>query len=713
MTNVIELYRAPHALPAELKAIKGWLLWKSEQHFGEAKPRKVPYYIDGRRRAGTQGSPADVDALATFDRVCLAASKGGYTGIGLAILPQWGITAADFDAVIDESGAVNREVEALIACTYSEISPSGRGVRAFFTGTVPANRKDNSGSPQVEFFTSKGFVTVTGNLTAACELLGLDETMVPVTPEVMALYTARFGAGKASAASTEEIDPRLAREMLDAIDPDPSHNEWFNVALGLHHQYGKDGFELWDEWSKRGKTYPGERVMRQKWRSIRNDDANPVTFATVKKMARDAGWIEDMTGEFVAIVEEVDAVTGEVEAPLPKLSRDKVGRILATVDNLNIALRHEPSAKLKLAYDSFRDEIMFSTDKGKNWQTFKDVDYVTLRIRLERKGFKPIGREVIRDVVALVADDCKFDSAELWLTNLPAWDGVSRIATFLPAYFGAEDTPYARAIGSYIWTAMAGRIMSPGIKADMCPILVGEQGIKKSSAVAAMVPDVEYFCEISFADKDTDQARKMRGRLVAELGELRGLHTAEMERIKAFITRTHEDWTPKFKEFNTTFARRLVFVGTTNQIEFLADETGNRRWLPCRVKRADVESIVRDRLQMWAEAYAQFIVSGVAWEDAEQLGRDQHHHHMIADSWEEVVREWLDQIGTDGVKNADRKFLRIRDVLKWALNFDDKVISRKEENRMGKVLRAIGYEKGHFWHEGKTVNAWVYTKVPF
>lgn len=109
----------------------------------------------------------------------------------------------------------------------------------------------------------------------------------------------------------------------------------------------------------------------------------------------------------------------------------------------------------------------------------------------------------------------------------------------------------------------------------------------------ALSPDPAFFTEISFAEKDDDLARKMRGRLVAEIGELRGLNTKELESIKAFVTRTHENWIPKYREFATQFPRRLVFVGTTNEDEFLADKTGNRRWLPVEVSKVDVKAIKR------------------------------------------------------------------------------------------------------------------------
>ncbi|EXI92413.1 MAG: putative P-loop ATPase [Candidatus Accumulibacter sp. BA-94] len=290
---------------------------------------------------------------------------------------------------------------------------------------------------------------------------------------------------------------------------------------------------------------------------------------------------------------------------------------------------------------------------------------------------------------------------------------MPRIDSFLPSYFSADDTAYARAIGAYTWTALAGRVMEPGCKADMAPILVGEQGIRKSSGVAAMAPAHDFFCEISFTEEEADLARKMRGRLIAEIGELRGLHTRELDHIKAFVSRTHEDWIPKFKEFHTVFPRRLLLIGTTNQEEFLADETGNRRWLPIRVGRVDVEAIARDCLQLWAEGRDRFVLDGVAWSDAERLARDQHQAHMITDSWEEIVREWLDQLGADGVKNASRRFLRLNDVLRFALNFDTKNITRREELRVGRVLQLIGYERKVVRDGDKLFKAWVDLRIPF
>lgn len=363
---------------------------------------------------------------------------------------------------------------------------------------------------------------------------------------------------------------------------------------------------------------------------------------------------------------------------------------------------------MDIRHDGFRDEIMFAT-KGDDWRPFRDADYSRLRIKLEQTGFKPIGRELIRDVVLMVSDEKLFDTAIFWLNGLK-WDGRPRVEQFLQAYFGADDSEYVRAVSTYLWTAMAGRVLVPGIKADMVPILVGEQGAAKSSSVAAMVPSPDFFTEISFHEKDEDLARKMRGRLVAEIGELRGLHTRELESIKAFITRTHENWVPKYREFATSFPRRLVFIGTTNKDEFLADETGNRRWLPVRTGRADIDAVKRDHAQLWAEARELFGLLGVAYQAAEELAKPVHKEHTITDPWAEEISRWLvEQEPLTGEIPQARDFLQISEVARGALRLEAKQVGKREEMRISNSLRECGYERTKKRVNGKP--AWVWVRV--
>jgi Virulence-associated protein E/Bifunctional DNA primase/polymerase, N-terminal len=406
----------------------------------------------------------------------------------------------------------------------------------------------------------------------------------------------------------------------------------------------------------------------------------------------------------------IEPKPGDTELPLllPAFERNRQGEILSTVGNLQLALRRADVCDVHVGYDAFNDELMLAPWKTTDWRNFTDADYVRLRVRLEAGGFKPIGRELIRDVVGLVADDNKFDSAQLWLERLE-WDGVPRIEEFWTKYFNTEHSDYAKSCGLYIWTAMAGRVIQPGVKADMVPILVGDQGVGKSTGVAAMVMDPNHFMEVKLDDNEVEMARRMRGKLIGEIGELRGLHSREIEHVKAFVTRTHEEWVPKYKEFSTKFPRRLVFIGTTNNDEFLADETGNRRWLPLRVRDVDLAGIKADLLQLWAEGAARFREGGVQFREAQQLAGAVHAEHTISDPWEEAIRHWLaeDSFGTDGVGiKQGQTLFKITSLMQGALGMNVQQLARKDELRVGRILRGLGYEKTRVRDSGHQIKVW-------
>ena len=397
------------------------------------------------------------------------------------------------------------------------------------------------------------------------------------------------------------------------------------------------------------------------------------------------------------------------QQPWPDFTREKSGRIHATLPNVCKALRRSDLCMYEIGFDLFKDEIMKAGPGTSDWVPFKDSDYARVRIQLEKLGFRPIGPVMVRDGIGLIADENRFDSAQIWLDSL-VWDGVPRVSGFLRDYFEVEENDYTTAVSNYVWSALAGRVLEPGVKADMVLILVGLQGAGKSTAVSSMVPDLQFFTEISFSEKDDNLARMMRGRLIAELGELRGLNTKDLEGIKAFITRQQESWIPKWKEFATSYLRRTVFIGTTNADEFLADETGNRRFLPVKTGNVDVAAIARDCFQLWAEARDIYKLLGIQWRGVEELAKPAHAEHAISDLWEEPVRGWLDAANDlTGIAPADMPYLRSVDVLQSALNMDAKNISRREQMRIGKVLRSVGYKPKKIWMDGKMVNVFMPT----
>ncbi|MFM0387778.1 VapE domain-containing protein [Paraburkholderia dipogonis] len=403
--------------------------------------------------------------------------------------------------------------------------------------------------------------------------------------------------------------------------------------------------------------------------------------------------------ELVEIENDFDKLPAEPN-PRPVYQRDSNGKVLALVGNVVKALRFPFECGAHIARDEFRAQNMI------DGRVATDEDITELQMRLEARDFLKLGKDLVRDAFYKVAFENQYDSAIEWIGAL-RWDGVPRTERFLMDRFGADDTPYTRAVSRYMWTALAGRALSPGIQADMVPTLVGPQGIGKTQGVKAIAPAPELFCELGFAERDVEASRKMRGRLVIELGELRGMSARDVEGVKAFITRQTELFRDLYRNNMVEFHRRHLFIGTTNKDQFLSDDTGERRWLPVRVTKCDPSAIERDRDQLWAEAAVAFQQHGIAWRDAQRLAAAEHDEFKLQDEWEPTVLAWMheDEGFGSGMPSA-RDFLRTDEVLIGALRFEAKTIRPGDSMRIAAILKKYGYERAQIRINGR--KAWVY-----
>ena len=275
--------------PAEIRELQGWLIWRVEVN--EAGKRlKVPYYANREKRYGKNGGAHERTKLVTFAAAVNAASRHGFDGVGLALMPEFNLTVLDFDHCVS-GGRLNDKVAAMIADTYAEFSPSGTGVHAIYRGAMP-NKKSHANAERwgFETFHSKGFVTFSGNVLDTCSLLGNEDTIAPVSPTVMTEFKARFGQrekpeGTAPSAERLGLSQVEAREWLARLDPDLGYDEWLRTGMALHHEFGDEGLDLWDEWSGGGSKYAGSDSLMTHWRSFGRGDGPPITMRSVAKLA--------------------------------------------------------------------------------------------------------------------------------------------------------------------------------------------------------------------------------------------------------------------------------------------------------------------------------------------------------------------------------------------------------------------------------------------
>lgn len=536
------------------------------------------------------------------------------------------------------------------------------------------------------------------------QLLSAWQALIPVTAEPPPRRT------KANVRKLADLAPGLA-QTLNQHDPDAPYDQWLAVGMALHHETrgSPEGLALWNEWSAAGQKYKGIGDLEIHWRSFRLEHANPITLASLRtETAAEADEFADLddapadTAPVAPLAVPPDR--SKLREQLGTVRRTKAGTIEARLSNVTLVLGIPQIAGVDLALDEFQDVVMVSPSGKDEWRPLTDTDYVELRVLLETTGnCEPISQEMMRHALMLVADRNRMDTARLWLESL-RWDGVERIEHFCPDYWGTANGEYERHVGLYLWTALAGRIMDPGCQADMVPVLIGKQGIGKSRGVQAMVPAPEHYVEIRLDEGDDVIARKCRGTVIGELAEMRGLRGSEIERTKAFITRTHEKWVPKFKEFATTYPRRFIIVGTTNDEEFLPTDTEHRRWLPLHSDGVKVDLIRAHREQLWAEALTRWSVEGVIWRGMDDLARDARDAASGEDAWLEDIARWLDEVIAEGGPSA--KYLKMHDVLTQAVGLDARQYNRTHELRAARILRSLGYERHTVREVGRVVKVW-------
>ena len=241
-----------------------------------------------------------------------------------------------------------------------------------------------------------------------------------------------------------------------------------------------------------------------------------------------------------------------------------------------------------------------------------------------------------------------------------------------------------------MWTALYGRATTvQGIKADIVPVLVGKQGARKSTLVRVLAPREDLAGEISLETRDADLARQLRGKCIAEIPELVGMSKKDVAAVKYWISLQKDSYIQKYQERETVAPRRCLMMMTTNVHDFLTDPTGNRRFAPIEVGQIDIETVERDRLQLWAQAKVIFEKDGIDHRSVEQLSAEENKKYMYSDPWEEAVSQWLER---ESLLPAEaRQPLTAAVILEHAIGQAVSRVSPADGRRLATVMGTLGF----------------------
>ena len=262
--------------------------------------------------------------------------------------------------------------------------------------------------------------------------------------------------------------------------------------------------------------------------------------------------------------------------------------------------------------------------------------------------------------VTKAVDDRSYHPIREFFDTLPDWDGVERVDTLLIDYLGAEDNPYVRAVTRKELCAAYCRVYHPGIKFDSMIVLNGDQGIGKSTLIAKLGGEW-YSDSLNLSDmNDKTAAEKLQGYWIMEIGELAGMRKADLDKVKAFISRQDDKYRASFGRRVTPHPRQCVFFGTTNsQNGYLRDITGNRRYwnvkVPGNGKYKPWDMDADTVKQVWAEVmvYAKAGEKLYLPPELEAYAKEEQRAAMERDDREGLVQEYLDMLLPDTWDSMD------------------------------------------------------------
>lgn len=658
----------PAAVPAELAERKQWLVWGYRPgETEEKKYRKMPHYADGGRRAGGQGSDEDRRRLVTLAVAVDAVSKGDFDGVGFAFLPGDGLIGIDLDGMIDpESGEVSARCANIIAAceTYTEYSPSGKGVHIIGLGHIEKSTKSNDIG--VEMFCGSQFFTFTGRLWPG----GVDgvqpiseRTLARLEKTIEEAKRARHGAPPAEPESVPaggaDIPPKtggrarslaetvaLAEEALRSLSPD-DYQLWIEMGLACRAGLGSSGFLVWDAWSSASAKYAGEADTAKRWRSFK---PSKITLGTLFSRAESAGWESPWEkadkrkatrkprpappaydygappadpvppGSSETHFDATKATAGQGSAIPPGEPPDdddwtqwlvrKSGAVTPCLANCELLLSHLKPWQGAIGYDEFAERTMFRKplpcDPGGpaigEWSDHLDSMTAIWLQRSWRVEFSP---KTVLQAVEVVARKNKFHPVREALAALGTWDGVRRNADWLSDYLGVRKTPYTELVGTFFLRAMIRRVMEPGCKFDYCLVLEGDQGLGKSTV--ARILAWHWFADTDLDLSNKDALLALVGHWVYEIAEMGSLMRAEEKKQKSFLSRQDDEYRPPYGRRMIKVPRQSVFIGTTNEDEYLKDPTGGRRFWPVLCESEfNLDGLRSNIEQMYAEALADY-----------------------------------------------------------------------------------------------------------
>lgn len=324
-----------------------------------------------------------------------------------------------------------------------------------------------------------------------------------------------------------------------------------------------------------------------------------------------------------------------------------------------------------------------------------------IHLHLANKFRLQISRANALDIVSELAEQRPYSPVVEYLNRVyDQYGGNTTILNDLASrYFGTDNQIYNTYLQKTLIAAVA-RAMQPGCKLDTALILQGKQGVGKSSFFKALASE-DWFDDSLGQVSDKDERLKLHITWFIEWAELESIfRRRDLASVKAFLTCSRDYIRPPYGRSVQAFDRPSIIVGTTNQDEFLADPTGNRRyWVIPVQKQVNTKLLKQERDRIWAAAVTLYKADKSWWltQSEEEISATLISEYQMADPWQEAIASFV----------ATKTATTTEDVLDKCINLDLEKQGKEAQMRVTNILKALGWIQERRYINGRRQRVWI------
>lgn len=295
----------------------------------------------------------------------------------------------------------------------------------------------------------------------------------------------------------------------------------------------------------------------------------------------------------------------------------------AAARNAEIALTEDSGFAGAIRLDVLRGQVMVcgSLPWAPYWhgpRPWTEEEDTRALMWLQNEGIFVRSRPAVADIVNVIAEaDAYHPVFDYYRTlgwpNSPIWDGTPRVGgddhvSWLTRYCGVEDSPYTRAIGAGWAACSVARLFDSGCRVPV--LLLGGSGFDNKSAVYKVLAGAFFGAVGALSLKQVPE--RLRSSWIIEITGLEQLRRREWRHVIDFVARDSDEFVCRGRHHRRP---RPFMLAAAIELQdcppALADA---REWYFVRCSAIDVEALLRDRDQFWAEILVRYGSSAPALE---------------------------------------------------------------------------------------------------